>query len=422
MHIFLCYSSQDKLAARTLYNRLSVYIWLRTWFEFGTHQNIEEVVENANVVILFLSKESVFRRGFEEEIYTRTIEQIKAKEKRRKVNAAERRSQFIVIPIRLNECSIPEHLQFLSWKDSFIANTHEEIINSLVSLWKRPAVYAIEGNVTAKESSQLLAEKPAEFYENLDWCGYVRIPVSKETNYSFIIRKFQVTNEQYFQFLQSDDYTDKRFWINFPKYDHNCKYIGDWGNSGFDWLNQALKAYPSLLEKRRDWKWCFPSISVFSYDFRQPNHPAMRITWFEANAYCKWLSAHWREIPEATGLSDLIETNKNLNFRLPLETEIHTALSYDNGTRVKVDPTGRQPINNPGIPPGIPIDFSEKDMLANLYGENLKDSLTYCWGEFFIDKVSRENYRLWDRMSFSPQVDYEEYAFRVVITESQKTQ
>jgi len=203
-----------------------------------------------------------------------------------------------------------------------------------------------------------------------------------------------------------------------PKYDHNCNYIGHWGNDGFDWLKQVRRQHPSLLEKRRAWKWHFPSISVWSYDYRQPNHPDMRITWFEANAYCKWLSAHWRELPEAKGLSDLIEPNINPSFRLPLETEIHRALKYDDGTRVKIDPAGRQSIDFPGIP----LDFSEKDMLANFYGQNLEGSLAYCWGEYFVDQISRENYRLWDRGSFRPQDESEEYAFRVVVTEPQKTQ
>lgn len=418
MYTFLCYSTADKSNARKLYNRLSAYAWLSVWFEFGGQENVEEVVENANAVILFLSQESVSRRGFEEEIYTRTIEQIKAKEKQREVNASERRSPFIVIPIRLNECTIPEHLQFLSWKDYFIANTHEEIINSLVSLslLKQPAVYAIEGKVTIKDSTLLLAEKPAEVYENLDWCGYVRIPVSKETNYSFIIRKFQITNEQYLHFLQSDDYADKQFWVNFPKYDHNCKYIGDWGNDGFDWLKKHLKLYPSLFEMRRNWVWYFPNINL-RYDFRQPKHPA-DVTWFEANAYCKWVSAHWQELPEAKSLLDLIGSNKKLNFRLPLETEIHAALTHDDGTRVRVDPTGRKRINYPGLPPGIPLDFPDKDMLANLYGENSKGNLAYCWGIFFIDQVSRDNYRLWDRGSNSPS---DGHAFRMVVTEQQET-
>ena len=409
MQTFLCYSSHDRSAARALYNRLSVYTWLRTWFEFGTRQNLEEVVENSSVVILLLSRQSVSHKGYEEKHFTQTLKQIKEVK-------AQGKKRMLILPLRLDECTIPEHLLHLPWKDYFSVTAFEELINAI---WVHqheftgPAIYATGGRSAAPESHQFPVEGPAAFYENLDWHKYVKIPESKEIGYSFLIRKFQVTTEQYFQFLQSDDYADKRFWIRFPKYDQHCNLIGDWGDEGFIWLKQVRKQYRSLLEKRRDWQWHFPSISVLSYDYRQPNHPAMRVTWFEANAYCKWLSAHWRELPEATGLSGLIEPNKNPVFRLPLETELHQALLSDDGTRLHVDPTGRRSASFRGIP----IDYSEKDMLANLYGQNLKDRLAYCWGEFFIDQISKENYRLWDRGSFGPQEESEEIAFRVVITQ-----
>lgn len=406
MYIFLCYSSQDKLTARALYNRLSVYRWLSTWFEFGTNRNVEEVVENSNVVILLLSQQSVSQRGYQKKYFFRTLRQIKkVKEKGKK--------RLLVLPFRLDECSIPEQLQYLPWKDYFSANAFEELINAVWTHWTEvtgPAVYAVAGKQASKEADQYPVEGPAEYYEKIDWHNYVKIPTTSEVDYPFFIREHPVSNEQYMRFLRAADYADQRFWMHFPKFDENCNPLGNWGDAGLEWLRKVLQDYQSLLDKRLDWKWY--QTSRMPYDFRQPNHPAVGITWLEANAYCKWFSLHWQELPEAKSLSMLITPKSNVTFRLPLETEMHAALRYDNKTRLRVDPTGRFCAS------GISISVSEIDMLANLYGANRKGSLVYCNGTLYLDENERDKCHLSDRGSFPMDLDDENFVFRIVIAES----
>lgn len=412
MNVFLCYSSKDSLPARKLYDRLSIYIKYKTWFDFGTYQNVEEVIENSNIVIILLSQQSISQKGYEEEFFIRTlnrVNELKAQGKRR----------LLVVPIRLDECTIPDHLQYLPWKDYYSKNAFEDLINSFWIYqfeFNSPAIYATAGRAASKDPMKFPVEGPAELYEKINWHKYIEIPASSKTNYSFLIRKHCVSNAHYLRFLKSDDYADKRYWVNFPKYDENCNYIGDWGNTGLEWLEKVLKHYPSLLEKFLDIKWHFPNTGT-SYDFRQPNHPVVKITWIEANAYCKWLSLHWQETPDAESLSS-ITSYKKINFRLPLEAEIHAALNSNNNTSIKIDPTGRQYDRYPELS----IDISEKDMLANLYDSTQKDSLAYCYGRMFIDEHAKEMSRLSDRGSLGLTADYDEYAFRVVVTESKIVQ
>ena len=60
----------------------------------------------------------------------------------------------------------------------------------------------------------------------------------------------------------------------------------------------------------------------FGVPFNLPNHPVVGITWYEANAYCKWLATR-KDLPEVKEISAL--SNAQLVFRLPTEAEWEAA-------------------------------------------------------------------------------------------------
>ena len=71
LRVFLSYASQDRPAVRELYHRLKAEGWIDPWLDvenltFGQYWTtvIEEALDAADVVIIFLSKNSVQKEGF----------------------------------------------------------------------------------------------------------------------------------------------------------------------------------------------------------------------------------------------------------------------------------------------------------------------------------------------------------------------
>ena len=71
LRVFLSYASQDKLAVRELYERLKAEGWIDPWLDeekltLGQYWTsvIEDALDVADVVLIFLSKNSVQKEGF----------------------------------------------------------------------------------------------------------------------------------------------------------------------------------------------------------------------------------------------------------------------------------------------------------------------------------------------------------------------
>ena len=132
--------------------------------------------------------------------------------------------------------------------------------------------------------------------------------------------KHPVTNLQYKRFLNAPDYADEKYWIDFPKYDQNGKLMSEsWGNNGFEWLQSQLKD----IEDSDD-RVIFPRYWTDPhFGIARRSAPVVGITWYEVNAYCKWLTANCKDLPEFTFLSSFTRSVQpsSLSFRLPTEPE-----------------------------------------------------------------------------------------------------
>jgi len=100
---------------------------------------------------------------------------------------------------------------------------------------------------------------------------------------SFLIARYPVTNAQYERFMRAGGYDEERYWTK----------------AGWDYRQGQPSAFDiALVRKSRDRPEFWEDVSD------QPNHPVVWVTWYEAGAYCAWLS-------EATGK----------NYRLPTEAQ-----------------------------------------------------------------------------------------------------
>jgi formylglycine-generating enzyme required for sulfatase activity len=128
---------------------------------------------------------------------------------------------------------------------------------------------------------------------------------------SFYIAKYPVTNLQYERFLRRENFEDESLWTGFPGFsepDENghIREIGDWGEEGWNWLKRKVEnglLYPRYWRQAR---------------FGAPRRtaPVVCISWYEANAYCKWLLKYWDSLEE--GRQGLPKPHV---IRLPTEAE-----------------------------------------------------------------------------------------------------
>ncbi|HPH97410.1 MAG TPA: SUMF1/EgtB/PvdO family nonheme iron enzyme [Anaerolineaceae bacterium] len=147
-------------------------------------------------------------------------------------------------------------------------------------------------------------------YHAADLHAFVLIP-NAETP-AFMIGRYPVTNSQYARFLKAENFSNPQWWCNLLRFSEmdesgEVRGIGDWGNEGWEWLQK---------QDKKDGIYFPPAWDDGEFGAKRPHAPVVGITWWEASAYCRWLQAHWDELPEGQqGLPKPIE------IRLPTESE-----------------------------------------------------------------------------------------------------
>lgn len=101
IRVFLCHASQDKPAVRELYQRLKKEDWIDPWLDeekltLGQHWTsaIEDALDAADVVVIFLSHNSVQKEGFVQRELNYAWE----------ISLEKPRNVIFLIPFRLDDC------------------------------------------------------------------------------------------------------------------------------------------------------------------------------------------------------------------------------------------------------------------------------------------------------------------------------
>jgi hypothetical protein len=127
LHVFLCHASSDKPTVQKLYKRLvddGVDAWLdREKLIGGQDWQIEitKAIQESEVVIVCLSKQSVTKEGFVQ------------KEIRFALAVADEKPEgtIFIIPTRLEVCDVPGQMRKFHWVDLFTDDGYSMLIRAL---------------------------------------------------------------------------------------------------------------------------------------------------------------------------------------------------------------------------------------------------------------------------------------------------
>ena len=140
LRVFLCHASQDKFTVRELYKRLSTEKWIEPWLDEENllpgqdwQLEIPKAVRNADVVIVCLSQGSVSKAGYVQ------------KEIKYALDVADEQPEgaIFLIPLKLEECKVPDRLSNRHWVNYYEENGHSKLLKAFQA---RAQSLSIEGS------------------------------------------------------------------------------------------------------------------------------------------------------------------------------------------------------------------------------------------------------------------------------------
>lgn len=132
MKIFLCHSKYDKTFVREIYGELS-RLGFSPWLDEKNilpgqdwRKEITDAVKSSDLVLVFLSKTSVNKRGYlHKEISIALDAALELPE-----------NEIFIIPVRTNDCDVPPRLARWQWVDVFSSKEIERLLSFLVTINK----------------------------------------------------------------------------------------------------------------------------------------------------------------------------------------------------------------------------------------------------------------------------------------------
>lgn len=310
LRVFLSHASQDKPAVRDLCKRLAAEGWIDPWLDeeklsLGQHWTtaIEEALDGSDVIIIFLSKNSVQKEGFIQRELNYAWE----------LSWEKPRNLVFLIPFRLDDCEIPRYLRFRQCGDYFGERkeaTYRNLLRTLRDRYQQKLQLEAQGEVRDEQ----LIHEPAETTEdiaNLEGKAKTSSPALKPVQFVsdphenkgkftpggvpiYTFGGIEFVNVPAGKFLMGSRNQDKQAYDD-EKPQHNVDIPYDFYIGRFPVTNAQYAAYVKAKSIKHP---------VSGWETKR-GHPVVSVSWNDAMAYCQWLN----ELPEG------------LFFRLPSEAE-----------------------------------------------------------------------------------------------------
>jgi len=190
LRVFLCHAQSDKNAVRKFYQRLLKEKWVDPWLDEekllpGQDWNleIEKAVESADVIVVFVSKDSVNKEGYIQ------------RELRYALDVADQKPEgtIFIIPVRLDDQSfLPRRLSSYQWVDLFSVNGYQKTLKALefrgksinirekdTAQYDLDAVNDMLRELSDKQLQAMVYEELPSLYTKINWGGYAFGKVSE---------------------------------------------------------------------------------------------------------------------------------------------------------------------------------------------------------------------------------------------------
>lgn len=146
LKVFLCHSSTDKPIVRKLYQKLhaeGIAPWIdeedllpgQDW-----QQEIPKVVRAADVVLVCLSQNSITKAGYVQKEIKHALD----------IADEQPEGEIFIIPVRLEECKVPERLSRWHWVNLFEENGYAKLMRALKTRAENLGV-ALKGDTSQLE-------------------------------------------------------------------------------------------------------------------------------------------------------------------------------------------------------------------------------------------------------------------------------
>jgi formylglycine-generating enzyme required for sulfatase activity len=119
------------------------------------------------------------------------------------------------------------------------------------------------GAIVAQEKRNNLSEQAKDWYHS-------SVNDQTMTLESFAIARYPVTNAQFALFINDGGYQQNRPW---------------WDAAGKAWLHHERRQQPAYWDDER-------------FGIACPNHPMVGVSWYEAMAFCHWLTQQQEYNPQ----------------------------------------------------------------------------------------------------------------------------
>jgi formylglycine-generating enzyme required for sulfatase activity len=335
LRIFLCHSSADKPTVRDLYRRLTAdgfSPWLneenllpgQEW-----EREIPRAVRAADVVIVCLSRGSITKAGYVQ------------KEIKFALDVADEQPDgtIFLIPLKLEECDVPERLSRWQWVNQFEANGYARLVRSMhhraESLGLNVSPTASAGSSARQPTTK---DTPTSSTSNVS--GGVNVDANSVTVGNDVVGRDKIIQAgmyiEHATIIQATPQTPESKITSPTAYKIEVRKIGDMefvrvpagkflmGSKADNELAGDDEKPQHTIEIPYDyWIARYPAtngqfaefITAVNYRFdqgdwqKEPDHPVVCVTWHDAMTYCRWLN------------NTLRDELKDLTLRLPTESE-----------------------------------------------------------------------------------------------------